>query len=143
MNKHENRLGYTWIEFGRRDREGAEHYVTLGCGMHARKGTGIPPNARWYFVTPQRVGETLRLMSENRVPLNRERLETAIGQSSVYRTASAYRSAVDDALFGLGTRYGSLIDLLLQLRKPRSCAISRRTIFYDFSAKLSRHSRRG
>lgn len=119
MNKHENRLGYTWIEFGRRDPGGAEHYVTLGCGMHARKGTGIPPNARWYFVTHQRVGETFRLMSENRVPLNRERLEAAIGQSSVYRTASSYRSAVDEALFGLGTRYGSLIDLLLQLRKPQ------------------------
>src|SRR4030088_2991960 len=47
MNKHENRLGYTLIEFGRRDRDGTEHYVTLGCGMHARKGSGIPPNARW------------------------------------------------------------------------------------------------
>jgi hypothetical protein len=92
MNKHENRLGYTWIEFGRHDQDGVEHYVTLGCGMHARKGTGIPPHARWYFLTPQRVGETFRLMSENRVPLNRERLEAAIGQSSVYLTASAYRS---------------------------------------------------
>ncbi len=72
MNKYENRLGYTWIEFGRRDSGGAAHYVTLGCGLHARKGTGIPSNARWFFVTRQRVGETLRLMSENRVPLSRE-----------------------------------------------------------------------
>jgi uncharacterized protein (TIGR02680 family) len=119
MNKHENRLGYTWIEFGRRDLDGTEHYVTLGCGMHARKGTGIPPNARWYFVTAKRVGENIRLMSENRVPLNRERLEAALGQSSVYRTATAYRAAVDEALFGLGPRYGPLIELLLQLRKPQ------------------------
>jgi hypothetical protein len=111
MNRHENRLGYTWIEFGRRDKDGVEHYVTLGCGMHARKGTGIPPNARWFFVTSQRVGETLRLMSGNRVPLNRERLEAVIGQNSVYRTAGAYRF--------LGARYGSLIDLLIQLRKPQ------------------------
>ena len=119
MNKHENRLGYTWIEFGRRDSDGTEHYVTLGCGMHARKGTGIPPGSRWYFVTHQRVGQTFRLMSENRVPLTRERLEAAIGQNSVHRTASAYRSAVDGVLFGLGTRYEPLIDLLLQLRKPQ------------------------
>ena len=119
MNRYENRLGYTWIEFGRRDADGGEHYVTLGCGLHARKGAGIPPNARWYFVTDRRVGETLRLMSENRVPLNRERLEAAIGQSSVYRTATAYRLAVDEALFGLGTRYGPLIELLIQLRKPQ------------------------
>ena len=119
MNKHENRLGYTWIEFGRRDQEGREHYVTLGCGMHARKGTGIPPNGRWFFVTPQRVGEAFSLISENRVPLNRERLEGAIGRGSVYRTAAEYRLAVDEALFGLGVRYGPLIDLLLQLRKPQ------------------------
>jgi hypothetical protein len=119
MNKHENRLGYTWIEFGRRDSDGTVHYVTLGCGLHARKGTGIPPNARWFFVTRQRMGETLRLMSENRVPLSRERLEAAIGQTSVYRTAAEYRSAVDEALFGLGVRYSPLIELLLQLRRPQ------------------------
>jgi uncharacterized protein (TIGR02680 family) len=119
MNRHENRLGYTWIEFGRRDPSGLEHYLTLGCGIHARKGTGIPQNARWFFVTAQRMGETLRLLSENRVPLNRERLEAAIGQSAVYRTAGEYRAAVDKALFGLGVRYDSLIELLLQLRKPQ------------------------
>ena len=119
MNKHENRLGYTWIEFGRRDEEGREHYVTLGCGMHARKGTGIPPAARWFFVTPQRVGEGFSLMSENRVPLNRERLEAVLGQGCIYRSAREYRGAVDKALFGLGARYESLIELLLQLRKPQ------------------------
>ena len=119
MNTHENRLGYTWIEFGRRDAEGGEHYMTLGCGMHARKGTGIPPTARWFFVTRQRVGEAFSLMSENRVPLNRERLEGVLGQSCVYRSARDYRVAVDGALFGLGSRYEPLIELLLQLRKPQ------------------------
>ena len=120
MNRHEQRLGYTWIEFGRRDTEGREHFLTLGCGMHARKGTGIPPNARWFFITPRRVGEALRLMSDSRVPLNRERLEAALGSEGiVYRNARDYRAAVDDALFGLGVRYGPLIELLLQLRKPQ------------------------
>jgi len=119
MNKHENRLGYTWIEFGRRDSDGREHFITLGCGMHARKGTGIPPSARWFFVTSQRVGETFFLMSDNRVPLNRERLEAELGQSCIYRNARDYRIAVDEALFGLGTRYEPLIELLLQLRKPQ------------------------
>lgn len=119
MNRHENRLGYTWIEFGRRDSDGCDHYLTLGCGMHARKGTGIPPTARWFFVTPKRIGETFSLMSENRVPFNRERLEAAIGQSCVYRSARDYRNAVDEALFGLGARYEPLLELLLQLRKPQ------------------------
>jgi uncharacterized protein (TIGR02680 family) len=58
-------------------------------------------------------------MSENRVPLNRERLEAVLGQSCVYRNARDYRVAVDDALFGLGSRYEPLIELLLQLRKPQ------------------------
>jgi uncharacterized protein (TIGR02680 family) len=120
MNRHEQRLGYTWIEFGRRDAEGREHFLTLGCGMHARKGTGIPPNARWFFITRRRIGETLQLMSESRVPLNRERLEAALGsEGTIYRSARDYRAAVDDALFALGARYGPLIELLLQLRKPQ------------------------
>src|SRR5205814_9738813 len=119
MNKYESRLGYTWIEFGRRDADSREHYLTLGCGMHARKGTGIPPTARWFFVTSKRVGGGLSLMSENRVPLNRERLEAVLGQGSVYRSARDYRVAVDEALFGLGARYEPLIELLLQLRKPQ------------------------
>ena len=29
MDRHENRLGYTWIEFGRRDAEGGEHVQRL------------------------------------------------------------------------------------------------------------------
>lgn len=119
MNQHENRLGYTWIEFGRRDAAGEEHFVTLGCGMHARKGTGISPGGRWYFVTSERVGGTFSLMSDNRVPLNRERLEAALGEENVYRSAREYRAAVDAALFHLGTRYEPLIELLLQLRKPQ------------------------
>ncbi len=120
MNRHEQRLGYTWIEFGRRDPGGTDHYLTLGCGMHARKGIGIPPNARWFFMTRRRVGESFWLVAENRVPLSRERLEAALGtEGIVYRSARDYRIAVDKALFGLGARYGTLIELLLQLRKPQ------------------------
>ncbi|HEY0790165.1 MAG TPA: TIGR02680 family protein [Chthoniobacterales bacterium] len=119
MNKHENRLGYTWIEFGRRDADGVERYLTLGCGMHARKGTGIPPNGRWFFITPRRVGATLQLLSGNRVPLNRERLEAVLGPGAIYRSAREYRAAVDAALFGLGARYEPLLELLIQLRKPQ------------------------
>src|SRR5262249_39773860 len=33
MDEHEQRTGYTWIEFGRRDENGAEQIVTAGCGM--------------------------------------------------------------------------------------------------------------
>lgn len=119
MDKEENRLGYTWIEFGRVDEDGTHHFVTLGCGLHARKGVGIPPHARWFFVTALRVGEDLRLVSGDNFPLNRERLAAAVGEGNVSRTAREHRAAVDRALFGLGDRYEPLLDLLIQLRKPQ------------------------
>ncbi len=120
MDRHENRLGYTWIEFGRRDDEtGAAYFTTLGCALHARKGSGIPPNSRWFFVTEHRVGDGLQLVSKDGFPLNRERLAAVVGRENVYQTARDYRAAVDQRLFGLGERYRSLVDLLLQLRKPQ------------------------
>src|SRR5437773_6306536 len=35
MNEYDDRLGYTWIEFGRRKADGSFEFVTLGCGMRA------------------------------------------------------------------------------------------------------------
>ena len=61
LEKHEERLGYTWIEFGRRDQEGMEHFITLGCGLHAVAGRGLVN--KWFFVTSQRVGRELFLQS--------------------------------------------------------------------------------
>src|SRR5947209_203909 len=38
MNRHADRLGYTWIEFGRRLPDGDEAFLTLGCGLRAVQG---------------------------------------------------------------------------------------------------------
>lgn len=120
MDMHERRTGYTWLEFGRRDDDGTEHFVTIGCGMEARKGGGAPN--RWFFVTPDRVGEGLKLV-ENRVPLSRSQLNAnfqAFERGQVFEKSSDYREAVDQALFKLGPRrYRPLIDLLIQLRQPQ------------------------
>ena len=35
MGRYSDRTGYTWIEFGRRDENGTEHFITLGCGLSA------------------------------------------------------------------------------------------------------------
>src|SRR3954464_6885388 len=35
MDRFSDRIGYTWLEFGRRDSDGSLHYLTLGCGLHA------------------------------------------------------------------------------------------------------------
>jgi uncharacterized protein (TIGR02680 family) len=119
--KHPNpeRLGYTWLEFGRRAVDGATEFRTIGCGLKAVGGRGIARH--WFFVTTQRVGEDLHLLPASRVPLTREKLREEIDEHGlVYDRAADYRRAVDEALFGLGERrYEALINLLIQLRQPQ------------------------
>ncbi|WP_436739855.1 TIGR02680 family protein [Streptomyces sp. BBFR102] len=125
---HSERLGYTWIEFGRRDETtGEQHFRTLLCGLKAVSGRGIARH--WYAVTRQRVDhgstgrteDTLRLLDATGTALSRDRLAEAVaGHGMVYDQAKVYRRAVDEALFGLGDqRYAALVDLLIQLRQPQ------------------------
>ncbi|MGJ3561208.1 hypothetical protein ACR6C2_34815 [Streptomyces sp. INA 01156] len=117
---HPERLGYTWIEFGRLDgTTGEAHVRTLLCGLKAVAGRGIARH--WFAVTDQRIGAGLDLLDATRTALSRDRLAEAVGdRGMVYDTAKAYRRAVDEALFGLGERrYGALVDLLIQLRQPQ------------------------
>ncbi|WP_406725040.1 TIGR02680 family protein [Streptomyces sp. GD-15H] len=117
---HPERLGYTWIEFGRLDdTTGEAHFRTLLCGLKAVAGRGIARH--WFAVTDQRIGAGLDLLDATGTALSRDRLAEAVGdRGMVYDTAKAYRRAVDEALFGLGERrYGALVDLLIQLRQPQ------------------------
>ncbi|MDQ3579302.1 MAG: TIGR02680 family protein, partial [Actinomycetota bacterium] len=116
---HTERLGYTWLEFGRLDEHGECEYRTIGCGLKAVAGRGIARH--WFFVTSQRIGYELSLLTPTRTALGRERLKDAVaGFGTVYDTARDYRRAVDEALFGLGThRYEALVNLLIQLRQPQ------------------------
>ncbi|GAB3727678.1 TIGR02680 family protein [Nocardiopsis nanhaiensis] len=118
---HGERLGYTWIEFGRRTANGGTEFRTLGCGLKAVTGRGIARH--WYFTTTQRIGDPdgLSLLDATRTALSRDRLADAVeGHGMVYDRARDYRRAVDEALFGLGEqRYGALVDLLVQLRQPQ------------------------
>jgi uncharacterized protein (TIGR02680 family) len=115
---HPERLGYTWLEFGRRA-GGTSEFRTIGCGLKAVAGRGIARH--WFFVTTQRVGDDLQLLPSSRVPLTREKLREEIdGHGMVYDRAADYRRAVDEALFGLGEhRYEVLVNLLIQLRQPQ------------------------
>jgi uncharacterized protein (TIGR02680 family) len=115
---HSERLGYTWLEFGRRDADGTARFLTLGCGLKAVAGRGIARH--WFFVTSQRIGEQLPLLTPTGTAVTRERLRDAIGTAGmVYDRAADYRRAVDEALFGLGNRYDALISLLIKLRQPQ------------------------
>lgn len=116
---HPERLGYTWLEFGRRTEDGGTEFRTIGCGLKAVAGRGIARH--WFFVTPLRVGHELPLVDATRTALTRERLTDALtGRGQVYDRRQDYRRAVDESLFGLGEgRYGALVDLLVQLRQPQ------------------------
>ncbi len=119
MGKYDDRLGYTWIEFGRRDDDGLEHYLTLGCGVRAVSGRGIA--GKWFFVTSQRIGRDLRLCSSLGNPLPKDSLVEAVGGAGkLFTTASEYRAEVNRRLFELQPdRYEALIDLLIELRQPQ------------------------
>jgi uncharacterized protein (TIGR02680 family) len=112
------RLGYTWLEFGRRSGD-TDEFCTIGCGLKAVAGRGIARH--WFFVTSQRPGGELRLLPDSRVPLTRDKLREEIGSRGfVYDRAADYRRAVDEHLFGLGQqRYQALVNLLIQLRQPQ------------------------
>ncbi|WP_373694015.1 TIGR02680 family protein [Parafrankia sp. BMG5.11] len=116
---HPERLGYAWLEFGRTGQDGVAEYRTVGAGLKAVAGRGIARH--WFFVTPQRVGADLSLVGPTRVALTREKLKDVVeGHGQVFDTASHYRRAVDEELFGLGThRYEALVNLLIQLRQPQ------------------------
>lgn len=119
LGKYDDRLGYTWLEFGRRDEAGQLHYLTLGCGLRAIKGR--PQVNKWFFVTRQRIGQDLYLQTSAGQALTRDRLAEAVGdQGKVFTTATEYRLEVDRALFGLGEhRFAALVKLLIQLRQPQ------------------------
>ncbi len=119
MGRHPDRTGYTWIEFGRRADDGTEHFLTLGCGLRAVAGhTGL--HSRWFFTTTQRIGLDLFLQNSQRMPLGPEPLAAALGSAGrIHKKSEDYRRAVDEALFGLGARYGALVELLLRLRRPQ------------------------
>src|SRR5947208_12546478 len=79
MDRYPERTGYTWIEFGRRDEGGQDHYLTLGCGLSAVEGqTGV---RQWFFITIQRIGKQLELVSHAGQVLGKDRLREKIGSA--------------------------------------------------------------
>jgi len=120
LGKHERRIGYAWIEFGRIGEDGQPRFLTLGCGLSAVAARTQVDT--WYFMTEgRRIGRELWLIDERRAVLGKERLAQALdGSGQLFDTAQAYRRAVDERLFHLGeARYAALMDTLIQLRQPQ------------------------
>jgi uncharacterized protein (TIGR02680 family) len=120
LGRHDRRMGYAWIEFGRLGEDGEPQYLTLGSGLSAVASR--PQVDCWFFLLEgRRIGCDLWLTNPQRVVLTKERLREALGDhGQVFETAIAYRRAVDERLFQLGTaRYAALMDTLIQLRQPQ------------------------
>ncbi|MFW7267016.1 TIGR02680 family protein [Gluconacetobacter sp. Hr-1-5] len=127
LDSYPRRIGYSWIEFGRRERDGRARYLTLGAGLSAVAGRAQVDN--WYFLmegdgtaADPRLGQDVWLTTADRQVLTRERLrEVLAGRGQLFESnAQAYRRAVDERLFHLGTRrYDALMDTLIQLRQPQ------------------------
>jgi hypothetical protein len=113
--------GYAWMTFSRPVPGGEEH-VTTGIGVSGSRERERVDS--WYFVTPRVPGVDMALHDADRRPLSRRGLREALGPEAVHETVDAHRRAVDAALFGLGDeRFGTMLDLVLQLRKPKLAAL--------------------
>ncbi len=116
-----NRIGYLWVELVGVGDDGELEYLTIGAHVRYSRSSG---EARvLYFTTPLRVGEQLRLMDEERLPLGRERLAELIGHDRLSETAEGHRERVRSQVFGLAgeagrERYAGLLQLLHVLRNP-------------------------
>ncbi|ALN59619.1 hypothetical protein GLE_4278 [Lysobacter enzymogenes] len=125
--RHDRRIGYSWIEFGRREPDGRVRYLTLGVGLLAVAGRAQVES--WFFLleggddSPDpRIGQDFWLTTADHHVLTRERLREALaGRGLMFEhNVPGYRRAVDERLFHLGThRYAALMNTLIQLRQPQ------------------------
>jgi uncharacterized protein (TIGR02680 family) len=118
---HASRVGYVWLECGRRTREGVEDWFTCGARLQASASTRSV--SATYFTTAQRIGLPggLSLLKDDHVPLTGADLATALSGSGEVHDAEGYRRAVRETLFRGFTdeQYTALISALLQLRTPK------------------------
>ena len=113
--RHDQRLGYVWLEFARAGPGGDEH-LTVGCGARPRPDG----DARsWFFLTDRRVGIDLDLAPDN-TPLTRGRLIEVLGAESVCDGAEQHRQVVARDLLGIDPdQLGKLNGLIRALRRPQ------------------------
>lgn len=129
--RHDQRLGYVWLEFirstipsdgtgnhgGTGGRGGNEYeYRTVGCGARAR----ADGDARsWFFFTDRRVGIDLDLAPDG-TPLTRGKLAETLGADAVVDRAEDHRRVVARDLLGIDPEaLGKLNGLIRALRRPQ------------------------
>lgn len=116
--EQQSRTGWVWLELGRQTEAGEVEFLTLGCGLRARRSS--PDVDPWFFTTSLRVDDPLRLVVDG-TPLTRAQLVEALGAAGqVFERGSDYRRVVNARLFGVpDEQYDALVETLLQLRRPQ------------------------
>ncbi|WP_327074084.1 TIGR02680 family protein [Kitasatospora purpeofusca] len=116
----EQRVGYSWCEYGRITEDGSHEYVTIGLGMRASTAHKGIMHEPWFFVTSKRVGKDFQLLTAKGKPLLRGDLEKELDASEIFSERRAYRSVVARTLFGFNPgRLHALVEALLALRRPK------------------------
>lgn len=116
----EERIGYLYMEFRRKE---SDTFFTVGIGLRARRNKKLDS---WYFaiLDGRRIGHDFNLYKEvgEKVSLSKAELKNRLGEGGIImETQNEYMKFVNERLFGYETidEYKELIDLLLQLRKPK------------------------
>jgi uncharacterized protein (TIGR02680 family) len=114
-----NRIGYAWIELHRATADGGEEFLTSGVGVRASRASQSIADS-WFFVTPQRIGIDLQLLSTDRVPLDQKDLRERIGADAVIDDHKVMQQRLATEVYGIEEprRYEDLLHLLRTLRNP-------------------------
>lgn len=133
VSEEDERTGYLFLEVKKENRE---EYLTVGIGLHARRGGKL---SKWFFVVEnnQRIGIDLELYEEIRkdelVPFTRIKLKNRLeGKGRLFETQHAYKKFVNERIFGFSTmeQFDELIALLINLRSPKLSKDFRPTVIY-------------
>ena len=113
-----SRTGYLWVEFTRQDEDG--HTITVTCGVGIRASDSARQATAWFFTSPRRVGDDLKLEDESG-PLSMQRCRAEVeADGHFFESAPRYRDHVGQLLFGLPPdQYADLLRLLYWLRQPQ------------------------
>lgn len=112
--------GYLYMEMYH---EAKQKYVTIGMGLHARKGR---PTDFWGFALQdgRRIGLDMFLYHNKggKVPLTKNELRSSLGVENILvESAKEYKKMVNKLIFGFPNldTYDEFINVLLQLRSPK------------------------
>jgi uncharacterized protein (TIGR02680 family) len=126
------RTGYLYMEFIRQD---SDEYLTLGMGLHARRGR---PLDFWGFALTdgRRIGQDFYLYKQmgEKIPLTKQELKNRIGEGGMlYERQKDYMAMVNRLLFGFEQieDYDELIKLLIQIRTPKLSKDFKPTVIYE------------